>query len=120
MATKDNSKPTNAEALLRDIKRKTKRLFSSEEKIRIVLEGLRGEESIVNLCRKYGIADSLYYKWSKDFIEAGKRRLSGDTQRQATSEEVSTLRSENSLLKSSVADLYLQNAVLKKSLTGTE
>lgn len=119
MAIKDTNK-TNAEALLRDIKRKTKRLFSTEEKIRIVLEGLRGEESIANLCRKYGIADSLYYKWSKDFIEAGKRRLSGDTQRQANSEDVSKLRSENSLLKSSVADLYLENAVLKKSLDGLE
>ena len=110
---------TNPESVVREIRRKTRRKFSAEEKIRIVLEGLRGEESISALCRRKGIAANLNYNWSKEFLEAGKRRLMGDTKRQATSGEVLSLRKENSQLKELVADLSLKNVVLKKSLAGT-
>ena len=107
-----------AEKLVKNIRRRTSRKYSAEEKIRIVLAGLRGEESIAALCRREGIAESLYYKWSKEFLEAGKRRLSGDTERQATSPEVNELRSEALALKECVADLTLENRLLKKSMTG--
>ena len=107
-----------AEAVVKDIRRATRRHFSAEEKIRIVLEGLRGEESIAELCRREGIASSMYYGWSKDFLEAGKKRLAGDTARAATSEEVKDLRREASALKEVVADLTLENRLLKKSMTG--
>lgn len=107
------------EAVVKEIRRKTKRMFSPEEKIRIVLEGLRGEESIATLCRKEGINPNLYYRWSKDFLEAGKKRLKGDTERAATSAEVADLRQENDQLKQLVAELALKNRVLKKSLLGT-
>jgi len=107
-----------ADKLLKNIRRRTSRKYSAEEKIRIVLAGLRGEESIAALCRREGIAESLYYKWSKEFLEAGKRRLSGDTERQATSPEVKELRSEALALKECVADLTLENRLLKKSMTG--
>ena len=107
-----------ADKLVRNIRRRTSRKYSAEEKIRIVLAGLRGEESIAALCRREGIAESLYYKWSKEFLEAGKRRLSGDTERQATSPEVKDLRSEALALKECVADLTLENRLLKKSMTG--
>ena len=113
------SKQNGVESKVREIRRKTRKRYSAEEKIRIVLEGLRGEESIAALCRKEGIASNLYYKWSKEFLEAGKRRLMGDTKRQATSGEVLTLRKENGQLKELVADLSLKNVVLKKSLAGT-
>ena len=89
-----------------------------KEKIRIVLEGLRGEDSIAELCRREGIAQNLYYRWSKDFLEAGKKRLAGDTARAATSDEVNDLRREAMALKEVVADLTLENRVLKKSVTG--
>lgn len=118
METNPNKK--TAQSLIKDIKRKTNRTYSSEEKIRIVIEGMRGEESISAICRKYGINDSLYYKWSKDFMEAGKKRLSGDTERNATSEEVHHLKKENDNLKKAIADLYLHNESLKKSLTGLD
>ena len=108
------------EAVVRDIKRKTRRKFSSEEKIRIVLEGLKGESSIAELCRREGIAANLYYRWSKDFLEGGKKRLAGDTVREANSSDVSSLRDENSQLKQLVAELSLKNRLLKKSLTGLE
>ncbi len=108
----------SAEKAVRDIRRKTRRKFSAEEKIRIVLEGLRGEQSVSELCRREGIAANLYYRWSKDFLEAGKQRLAGDTVREATSDEVKELRSENSELKEVVAEITLKNRVLKKSLTG--
>jgi transposase len=114
-----NSKKT-AESLMKDIKRKTHRSYNAEEKIRIVIEGLRGEDTIAAICRKYGINDSLYYKWSKDFLEAGKKRLSGDTDREANSGEVQHLKKENDNLKKALADLYLHNDLLKKSLTGLE
>lgn len=107
-----------ADKLVQNIRRRTSRKYSAEEKIRIVLAGLRGEESIAALCRREGIAESLYYKWSKEFLEAGKRRLSGDTERQATSPEVKDLRSEALALKECVADLTLENRLLKKSMTG--
>jgi len=107
-----------ADKLVKNIRRRTSRKYSAEEKIRIVLAGLRGEESIAALCRREGIAESLYYKWSKEFLEAGKRRLSGDTERQATSPEVKDLRSEALALKECVADLTLENRLLKKSMIG--
>ena len=107
-----------ADKLVKNIRRRTSRKYSAEEKIRIVLAGLRGEESIAALCRREGIAESLYYKWSKEFLEAGKRRLSGDAERQATSPEVKDLRSEALALKECVADLTLENRLLKKSMTG--
>ena len=107
-----------ADKLVQNIRRRTSRKYSAEAKIRIVLAGLRGEESIAALCRREGIAQSLYYKWSKEFLEAGKRRLSGDTERQATSPEVKDLRSEALALKECVADLTLENRLLKKSMTG--
>jgi len=104
--------------MLRDIKRKTRRRFTSEEKIRIVLDGLRGEESIAALCRREGIAQNLYYRWSKDFMEAGKKRLSGDTVREANSSEVQELKGENAQLKEALAEVILKNRVLKKNLSG--
>jgi transposase len=109
---------SNTEKHVKDIRRKTRRKFSSEEKIRIVLDGLRGEYSIAELCRREGINNNLYYRWSKDFLEAGKRRLSGDTVREASTDEVVDLKKENTDLKQVVAELYLRNDWLKKSLTG--
>ena len=108
----------SAETVVKDIRRATRRKFSAEEKIRIVLEGLRGEDSIAELCRREGINQNLYYRWSKDFLEAGKKRLSGDTTREATSDEVRHLRSEALALKEAVADLTLDNRLLKKSMIG--
>ena len=108
------------ESVVREIKRKTRRKFNPEEKIRIILEGLKGEDSIVAICRREGIAPSLYYKWSKDFLQAGKRRLKGDTKREANSDEVSELRKENDQLKKLVAELSLKNRVLKKSMRGLD
>ena len=111
-------KKQSSEAAVREIRRRARRRFSAEEKIRIVLEGLRGEESIAALCRREGIAANLYYRWSKEFLEAGKKRLNGDTVREATSNEVKVLRSENRELKEVVAEMTLRNRALKKSLTG--
>jgi transposase len=108
--------PQNAEETVRDIRRATRRQFSAEEKIRIVLEGLRGEDSIAELCRKEGIAQNLYYRWSKEFLEAGKKRLAGDTAREATSDEVKTLRTEARQLKEALAEVTLENRLLKKSV----
>ena len=110
----------SAEQVVRDIGRETRRKYSAEEKIRIVLEGLRGEDSIAELCRREGINPNLDYKWSKEFLEAGKARLTGDTKRQATSSEVADLRQENEQLKQVVAELLLKNRVLKKSALGRE
>jgi transposase len=111
MAEKTGASP---EAIIRDIKRKTRRKFTAEEKIRIVLQGMRGERSINDLCRKEGIHPTMYYKWSKAFLEAGKRQLNGDTIREAGSDEVSELRRETDALKIVVAELMLQNRSLKK------
>jgi transposase len=104
----------SAEATVKDIRRQTRRQHNAEEKIHIVLEGLRGEETIAELCRRQGIAQSLYYKWSKEFLEAGKSRLAGNTKRQASSDDVDELREENAQLKQLVAELALKNRVLKK------
>jgi transposase len=108
----------SVEATVRSIRRATRKKYTAEEKVRIVLEGLRGESTIAELCRKEGIQPNLYYKWSKEFLEAGKQRLIGDTQRQADSQEVVEMRSEIDQLKQVVAELTLKNRVLKKSLLG--
>ena len=115
MRNKYSSAKKPAEQVVKDIRRATRRHFSAEDKIRIVLEGLRGEDSIAELCRKEGIAQSLYYTWSKEFMEAGKRRLAGDTARAASTDEVKDLRREASALKECVADLTLENRLLKKT-----
>ena len=103
---------------MRDIRRKTRKRYGSEEKFRIVLEGLRGEYSIAGLCRREGMSQNLYYRWSKEFLEAGEKRLSGDTAREASSEEVKGLRRQAGDLKEVVAELMLENRLLKKSMTG--
>ncbi len=113
-------KASTSEKKVREIKRKSRKQYSGEEKIRIVLDGLRGEESVAELCRREGITESMYYRWSKEFLEAGKSRLVGNTKRQATSSEVKDLRQENEQLKQLVAELSLKNRVLKKSLMGVE
>ena len=114
-----SKKKSTSTSYIKDIKRKTRRKFSAEEKIRIVIEGLRGEESVAELCRREGIASNLYYRWSKDFLEAGKSRLLGDTQREANTSEVEELRKQNGDLKEVVAELTLKNRDLKKSLSGS-
>ena len=116
MTLKSPTAKKPAEQVIKDIRRATRRHFSAEDKIRIVLDGLRGEDSIAELCRKEGIAHSLYYTWSKEFMEAGKRRLAGDTTRAATTDEVKDLRREAGALKEVVADLTLENRLLKKSM----
>ena len=113
-------KKPSPESIVREIKRKTRRKFSAEEKIRIVLEGLRGEQSITDLCRREGIHPTQYYKWSKAFLEAGKQRLNGDTIREAGSKEVGELRGENEELKQVVAEQSLRIRKLKKTLKGLE
>ena len=117
---KEGSKTTTPEKVVQDIRRKTRRRFSAEEKIRIVLEGLRGEESIATLCRQEGLAPNLYYRWSKEFLDAGKKRLVGDTTREATSTEVGDLRKDNTRLKQLVAEIVLENRLLKKSVTAVD
>jgi len=114
------TKETNPESTVKEIRRKTRRKYSSEEKIRIILEGLRGETSIAEICRKEGIHPNHYYRWSKDFLEAGKKRLMGDTLREANTDEVDQIRKENDQLKELVATLSLKNMVLKKSLKGSD
>lgn len=111
-----SGKPGNAEKTVKDIRRATRKNYGAEEKIRIVLEGLRGENSIAELCRVEGINQNLYYRWSKDFLEAGKKRLSGDTEREANTSEVKGLRSEASQLKEALAEQVLENRLLKKSV----
>ena len=118
MRQKSGQSKAAADKVVKGIRRKTRKHYSAEEKIRIVLAGLRGEESIASLCRHEGISESLYYSWSKEFLEAGKRRLAGDTARQATSPEVKDLRSESAALKEVVAELTLENRLLKKSMIG--
>ncbi len=115
MRQKSGPEKAPAEQIVKDIRRAARRHFSAEEKIRVVLEGLRGEESIAELCRREGIASSMYYGWSKEFLEAGKKRLAGDTARAATSDEVKDLRREAQALKEVVADLTLENRLLKKA-----
>ena len=111
---------TSVEATVREIRRRTRKKYSAEEKVRIVLEGLRGESKIAELCRREGIHQNMYYKWSKAFLEAGKRQLNGDTIREAGSNEVKELRSENEALKMLVAELTLRNRTLKKTSQGLE
>ena len=113
-------KKTTPESYIKGIKRKTRRKFSVEEKIRIVIEGLRAELSVAEICRKEGISSGLYYRWSKDFLEAGKKRLLGDIQREANTSEVQELKKENTDLKEVVAELTLDNRMLKKNLSGDE
>jgi len=112
------TKKSPIESKVKEIKRATRRKFSAEEKIRIVLEGLRGEESISAICRKEGIHPNLYYNWSKDFLEAGKKRLNGDIIRQATSSEVTALKEDNNELKLMVAELYMELQKAKKNQNG--
>ena len=111
---------SSAQQTIDTIRRRTQRKYTAEDKIRIVLEGLKGEESIAELCRREGISQSLYYNWSKQFLEAGKDRLAGNTKREATSDEVKDMKQENDQLKQLVAELVLDNRVLKKSLLGTD
>ena len=111
-------KKKSPESVVREIRRRTRKQYSSEEKIQIVLEGLKGEISITELCRRESIHANLYYRWSKDFLEAGKKRLQGDTVREANSAEVNDLRQENAQLKELVADVFLKNKVLEKKLRG--
>ena len=106
----------SAEKTVRDIRIATRRHYSSEEKIRVVLEGLRGEDSIAELCRHEGINSNVYYRWPKEFLEAGKKRLSGDTAREATSEEVKDLRAESAALKEALAEQVMENRLLRKSV----
>ena len=116
MRQRTMSPKSPAEKAVRDIRRKTRKQYSAEEKIRIILDGLRGEDSVAALCRREGIAESLYYSWSKEFLEAGKKRLAGDTGRQATSGEVKDLKREMRDMKELVAELSLENRLLKKSM----
>lgn len=110
------NKPKNAEKTVRDIRRKTRKSYSPEDKIRIVIDGLRGEDSIAELCRREGINPNIYYRWSKDFLEAGKKRLAGDTVREANADEVKALRSETAALKEALAEAVMENRLLKKSV----
>lgn len=112
------TKKKSASSLISELKRKTRKSYSSEDKIRIIIEGMRGEISVAELCRQEGIAQGNYYKWSKDFMEAGKKRLNGDTMREANTSEVSALKHENHDLKTFVAELCLENRKLKKNLNG--
>ena len=107
-----------ADKLVRNIKRATRPKFNAEEKIRIVLAGLRGEDSIAELCRREGIHQNLYYRWSREFLEAGKKRLEGDTQREASTSEVRDLRRENTCLKEALAEEMIEKRLLKKSVIG--
>ena len=108
----------SVEKTVRDIRRRTRKKYSAEEKIRIVLEGLRGEESIAELCRKEGLNPNVYYRWSKEFMEAGKKRLAGDTVREASSDEVKELRAEAAALKETLGEMVMENRLLKKSVLG--
>ena len=117
MERKNKKKPT-ATQVVKEIKRRAKRIYSAEEKIRIVLEGFRGEESIAAICRKYDIHANTFYTWTKEFMEAGKRRLSGDTTREATRDEVAELKAQNDELSKALGKLYIEKEDLKKTLNG--
>lgn len=114
------SRKKSASSLISELKRKTRRTYSSEEKIRIIIDGMQGEMSVAELCRKEGISKGIYYKWTKDFMEAGKKRLNGDTMREANTSEVKELKDENRSLKELVAELSLKNRDLKKNLNGED
>jgi len=111
------SQKQSSENFVKDVRNKTRRIFTSEQKILIVMEAIRGESPVAEICRKYGIHQTLFYRWNKQFLEAGKKRLAGDTTREATSDEVAELRKENQRLKEMVADLMLRYDIVKKSLT---
>jgi len=113
----ETKRKQTTENFIKEIRRKTRRTFSSEQKIMIVMESLRAEMSVSELCRKYSIQESQFYKWNREFLEAGKKRLAGDTTREATSDEVADLRKENQRLKEMVADLVLRYDIVKKSLS---
>jgi transposase len=115
METKPQKK-CSTENFVKDIRNKTRRIFTSEQKILIVMEAIRGESPVPEICRKYGIHQAQFYRWNKEFLEAGKKRLAGDTTREATSDEVTQLRKENQRLKEMVADLALRYDIVKKSL----
>lgn len=114
--TSKSSKSTDSAGLIKAIRSNTQKVYSSEQKILIVMEGIRAELSVSELCRKHGISQPTFYKWTKDFVEAGKKRLSGDELREATSDEVKEIRKENTLLKESLADLVIRYDIVKKSL----
>ena len=116
----ETMKKQTTENFIKEVRRRTRRTFSSEQKITIVMEALRAEVSIAELCRKYSIHESQFFKWNKEFLEAGKKRLSGDTTREATSDEVNDLRKENQRLKEMVADLVLRYDIVKKSLSAMD
>jgi transposase len=116
----ETKKKQTTENFIKEVRRRTRRVFSSEQKITIVMEALRAEMSVSELCRKYSIQEPQFYKWNKEFMEAGKKRLEGDTSRDATSTEVSDLRKENLRLKEMVADLMLRYDIVKKSLDGLD
>ena len=118
MKPKQDAK-VEVDKLVRNLKRATRRTFGAKEKIRIVLAGLRGEDSIAELCRREGLHQNLYYRWSKEFLEAGKKRLAGDTEREASRDDVSELRKESAQLKAALAETMLENRLLKKSVLGT-
>ena len=118
MKPKSSRSKLPAEQVVKDIRRKTRRHFSAEDKIRIVLDGLQGDDSIAELCRREGLNSNVYYRWSKEFLEAGKMRLAGDTNREATSSEVKELRAESSALKETLGELLMENRLLKKSVLG--
>jgi transposase len=118
MRTAVERQSEEAEKVVRAIRRANRRQYTAEEKVRIVIAGLRGEESIAELCRKEGINQNLYYRWSKEFLEAGKKRLAGDTAREATSDEVKGIRVEAQQLKELLAEVLLENRLLKKSVIG--
>jgi transposase len=116
----ENNKKQSAAQIVKEIKRRTRRKFTAEEKIKIVLEGMQGEDTIASICRKYAIHSNNYFKWNKEFIEAAKRRLSGDTLHEATRDEVAELRRMNDLLKRELGEMYVDNKELKKTLNGLE
>ncbi len=108
--------PGSGERLVREVKRRTRRRYLSEEKIRVVLEGFSKEIPVSDLCRKEGISVPIYYSWLKDFMEGGKKQLQGDTLRNATEKEVKGLKRENERIKELLAELALENRILKKTL----
>ena len=112
----ETKKKQTTENFIKEVRRRTRRVFSSEQKITIVMEAMRAEMSVAELCRKYSIQEAQFYKWNKEFLEAGKKRLAGDTTREATSDEVAELRKENQKLKETVADLVIRYDIVKKSL----
>ena len=118
MSSSEKQQQDSAEKTVREIRRRTRRRHSSEEKIGIVVDGLRGEDSIAELCRREQINQNLYYRWSKEFLEAGKKRLAGDTAREANSDAVKSLRTEASLLKEMLAEVMMENRLLKKTCWG--